>query len=197
MQSDLNFEKGDLLKQIIASPLGSVRDSLADKLEKLISKNDFYHIWLLINSTFRDLELCWTYDGFDPTRSKLPRDILLLRAADFGSSIIDNAGFWEFFREDIGVIAPEMLEWFERAGLSDKAEMMRWAMALYGQIYPRDFKARNQILSKLEGSFPGEIDVFAPLERNGFSIHCNRFDDAANIWIRDVCNVTRLSKYFA
>jgi hypothetical protein len=140
---------------------------------------------------------CWTDDGYDPSRSDIPRDIQLLAGMDYGKSDIDNGGFHQFFHNGTGVFAPEMVEWCERCGLNDVADVIRLAMKkLSGDAYPRSQEGRQRLLA----NFPvrGEReqwDPFYALDEKFYELLSNngtRYDDAANKWLRETCGVTAL-----
>ncbi len=117
-------EELKLIEQIRTTMSAEQRSRLISKLEKLpVDTHPFYSRWCLMNDL--DPFSCWTDDGYDPSLSNCPRDIQLLIATDYGKSDIENGGFHQFFSNPTGVLAPEMIEWFERAGLAESASVLR------------------------------------------------------------------------
>lgn len=153
----------------------------------------FYGRWLRVHdiNPFR----CWSNSGYDASRSGLPRDIQLLAAAEYGISDIDNGGFEQFFSNSTGVMAPEILEWLERAQLKEMAEEMRRAIALFGPTYPRPQAARREILAIIRRESPDPQDPFAlrPGEKPGsWNEERERYDEAANRWLKETCGILSL-----
>lgn len=138
---------------------------------------------------------CWTDSGYDPSKSHFSRDIQLLAATDYGKSDIDNGGFHQFFGNSTGVFAPEMLEWFQKNELNDVARIMDDAMRFFGDDYPRDRSTRNAMLPAFQPRDGRDWDPFdklndefyAALSNNG-----NRYDEAANNWLKTTCKVSSL-----
>ncbi|MDM4019539.1 DMP19 family protein [Roseiconus lacunae] len=141
---------------------------------------------------------CWTDNGYDPSFSDIPRDIQLLSGMDYGKSDIDNGGFHQFFHNSTGVFAPEMVEWCERSGLDDVADVIRQAMStLTDGDYPRSREGRHTALAR----FPvdGDREQWAPfyrLDEKFYALLSNngsRYDDAADKWLRETCGITQLA----
>ena len=140
---------------------------------------------------------CWTDDGYDPSLSDVPRDIQLLSGMDYGKSFIDNGGFHPFFYNGTGVFAPEMVEWCDRAGLEDVADVIREGMTtLTGGTYPRSREQRIRALERFP--VPNYVDIHDPFDELNEKFYAllsnngSRYDDAANKWLRETCGVTEL-----
>ncbi len=139
---------------------------------------------------------CWTDDGYDPSRSGIPRDIQLLAGMDYGKADIDNGGFHQFFSNGTGVFAPEMVEWCDRSGLRDVADVIRLAMKTLADDYPRSQAARQRLLEK----FPvrgrrEDWDPFKELDQKFYTLLTNngsRYDEAADRWLLETCGITKL-----
>jgi hypothetical protein len=141
---------------------------------------------------------CWTDDGYDPSLSELPRDIQLLSGMDYGKSDIDNGGFHQFFQNGTGVFAPEMVEWCERSGLDDVADVIRQAMStLTDGDYPRSREGRHSALARFPvGRDRERWDPFYKLDEKFYALLSNngsRYDDAADKWLRETCGITEVS----
>jgi hypothetical protein len=95
------------------------------------------------------------YEGpeiFLETFSRVENNIGLLYASHFCQSEICNGGFKQFFGNSTGVLAPEAIRGFEMIGMQDVAEIVRQALLLLGDQYPRDRVARREVLQGLEPS---------------------------------------------
>jgi hypothetical protein len=183
-------EEYALISRIEAAETEAERNRLIADLERMpVRIYPFHSRWMLIND-IQPFE-CWREDGYDPSRSEVPRDIQLLWATSYGKSDIDNGGFHQFFTNSTGDFAPEMVEWFDRAGLKDTAEIVRTAMAVFGDTYPRSQTARQQFLQTFEGESRAEWDPFAAMDEPFYdSLHV--FDEAADRWLRETCGVKNL-----
>ncbi|MEM8671294.1 MAG: DUF4375 domain-containing protein [Planctomycetota bacterium] len=140
---------------------------------------------------------CWTDEGYDPSLSEVPRDIQLLCCMNYGKSDIENGGFHQFFYNSTGVFAPEMIEWCERAGLNDVADVIREAMAvLTDGAYPRSKRQRMHALERF--AYPGNLLARDPFDRINtrffalLSHNGSRYDDAANTWLVETCGIAHL-----
>ena len=186
-------EEVRLLVKIAKMPVGAERDSLIDRLEDApVHHLTFYERWLLVHDVIPFWD-CWSDDGYDPSKSKFPRDVQLLAAAGYGKSDIDNGGFHQFFGNGTGVFAPEMAEWLERAGLTKGASIVRKAMAVFGPEFPRSQDARQEFLSRFGGESREEWDPFFELDDRFYAATKDElFDEAGNRWLRDVCGIKRL-----
>jgi len=184
----------DLLNQIRKAPTAAKRTELISDLEQVpIDIYPFHHRWLLINEV--EPFACWNDAGYDHTRSTVPRDVQLLWAASYGKADIDNGGFHQFFTNWTGIFAPEMVEWFERAGLLDAARVTREALAVFGDDYSRSQEERQTFLDKFkvseEDDWDRELDdPFYDLDRRFVSSEA--FDKAADEWLRSVCGIQNL-----
>jgi hypothetical protein len=177
----------------------SDRDRLIGELDRLpVRYREFYARWLLINNI--EPFACWTDAGYDPTRSDIPRDIQLLWAASYGTLDIENGGFLQFFGNFTGNFAPEMVEWFTRAGLTETALIVRKAIAVFGEVFPRSQAAREQFLRHLwttEGQSRdkwGPFDELDDLFYDSLPRETKTLDPAADQWVREVCGVEQLDQ---
>ncbi len=187
-------EELELIEQIRKTSSTDERSRLISQLEKLpVRKYQFHDRWLLINDI--DPLNCWTDDGYDPSRSDCPRDIQLLEATSYGKADIDNGGFHQFFSNGTGVVAPEMIEWFERAGLAESASIVREATAVFGKVFPRSQKLRRKFLASFDGETRADWDPFFKLDDRFYaSLPYDKhvFDAAADRWLREVCGIKNL-----
>ena len=139
---------------------------------------------------------CWTDAGYDPTRSKLPRDIQIVCAMSYGKSDIENGGFHQFFHNNTGCFAPEMIEWCERANLPDAANVIRHAMKkLFVGEYPRSQEERIRLLEKVAPSNdPRSFHYFRELDERFYQLlsEGTDFDFATDRWLRETCGINQL-----
>jgi len=108
---------------------------------------------------------CWDdHKGFIPENSPGPLGIKLLYAATYADSDISNGGFFQFFHNSTGAIAPEAVEGLRLVGLHESAALLLKAMEFFGDSYPRDRLARRAALEAL----PGYPDIFRREEWDPF-----------------------------
>lgn len=73
--------------------------------------------------------------GFTPEQGRL-------FALHYCHTEILNGGFFQFFWNSSGIVAPEALEGYEMLGLRDCADLLQRALAFFGEPFPRDRKQR-------------------------------------------------------
>ena len=137
----------------------------------------------------------WTDEGYDPSAGKGPRDIQMLEATGYGISDIENGGLHQFFGNSTGAFAPEMVEWFERAGLPQAAVLLKQAMAKFGEPYPRSQQARQKFLDSIPWESREKSDPFRDLDGPFYdAVHeeGRDFDTLADRWLTDVCGIKDL-----
>ncbi|MGV3484242.1 MAG: DMP19 family protein [Planctomycetaceae bacterium] len=181
-----------LLSRIQGAPAGPERHSLIDQLEDApVHYRTFYERWLFVHEVVPwD---CWSDEGYDPSKSTFPRDVQILAAADYGKADIDNGGLHQFFGNSTGRFAPEMVEWLERSGLTDAAIVLREAMQVFGEEFPRSQSSRQQVLAKFEAPTREEGDPFYEMDDRFFAATKDEvFEQVANNWLREMCGINRL-----
>jgi hypothetical protein len=137
----------------------------------------------------------WTDEGYDAAAGKGTRDIQLLEATGYGISDIQNGGLHQFFGNSTGAFAPEMVEWFERAGLPQAATVLKQAMAKFGEPYPRSQEARQKFLDSIPWVSREESDPFRDLDGPFYDAveeEGRDFDILADRWLIDVCGIKDL-----
>jgi len=129
--------------------------------------------WSKVEPYWDDVSI---YDGeelFLDQFSRLPKVSQTLFAAHWLQSEVGNGGFFQFFQNDTGVLAPEALSAFKELGMPKCADIVARAMEPYGHPYPRGAKAREEspdkcwdweFLDRLSGEFHACIKV----ENGGF-----------------------------
>lgn len=185
-----------LIEEIRAAKSDIQREQLTAKLaDTPVRIYPFHSRWMLINDV-QPFD-CWTDSGYDSSLSDLPRDIQILAATTYGKSDIDNGGFHQFFSNGTGTFAPEMIEWFERSELHEAAKILKDAIAVFGEEFPRSQRARNDFLSKFPGNSREEWDPFYAMDHKFYDslpYGQNVFDLAADRWLRDACGVNKLNQ---
>jgi len=90
---------------------------------------------------------------FLETFAKAPLKPGLLFAAHFCESEVCNGGFYQFFFNPTGVLAPEAVRGFRAIGQNQVAEVVAFAMGVFGSEYPRDRNLRQSMLENLEKKY--------------------------------------------
>jgi Domain of unknown function (DUF4375) len=99
--------------------------------------------------------------------SKLEPRTANLLAAHWCQSEVCNGGFYQFFRNSTGVLAPEALHAFVAMGIPDWASTLRHAMGFFGAEYPRDRRRRHKALPPpAVGKKREDWDPFCQLDRD-------------------------------
>src|SRR3954463_14970722 len=94
--------------------------------------------WLSIAPFVNAVEI---HDGakvFLTTFTAVPERAGMLVAAHWCEYEVRNGGFYQFFWNSTGVLAPEALEAFRRIGMPGVAAVIEGAMSWFGPHYPRD-----------------------------------------------------------
>ncbi len=89
-----------------------------------------------------------------------------------------------------------MIEWFERAGLKPTADVIRRAVAVFGDEFPRSQAARNEFLSTFKGKRRADWDPFFKMDDEFYASLPYKekvFEQAADKWLREVCGVKQLT----
>ena len=185
----------DLLKQIHDAEDSTTRATLITKLEATsVDRVPFYDRWIRLHKPWA-LE-CWTDDGYDSSLSDLHPDIQLLPSMCYGKFDIYNGGLHQLFVNGTGVMAPEMQQWCERAGLQATADVLGEAIAVFGSEFPRSQSVRQTYLMEYSkraqaSDAPESWNPFSEMD-NRFYSSCDGFDTAADKWLREVCGITSL-----
>jgi hypothetical protein len=197
---DLDSKEIELLGRIKSAKNTESRAVLIEELQATPVKFHPYYSRCLVLNEVQPFH-CWSDDGYDPSKSHVPRDVQLLAATRYGIADIENGGFHQFFGNSTGVFAPEMVEWFERASMPEAARIMKMAIAKFGDSFPRSQEVRNEFLVRFQGAKREEWDPFFQLDTPFYeAISGSRenqdqprpFDVAANKWLRDDCGIVDL-----
>lgn len=106
-------------------------------------------------------------DGFE----RLPEPARHLLAVWWCDAEVCNGGFYQFFTNSTGVLAPEAAEGFRAVGLAECAELVESAIAKFYEPYPRDRAARRAALEVLKrpGEKRAEWDPFGEMDGRYFA----------------------------
>ncbi len=88
--------------------------------------------------------------AFADTFAVAPTKVRVLLPAHLTLSEVCNGGFWQFYWNSSGVLAPEAAEAFDALGMTNLANIVRATMRFFGPDYPRDRDERIAALSKYE-----------------------------------------------
>jgi hypothetical protein len=127
--------------------------------------------WTLIEPAWDSLTESWDegpvgflrrYRAFEPYVGHL-------FAAHWCQSEVCNGGFYQFFSNTTGILAPEALEGFRAIGLTEWAELLSEAMKKFSSPYPRQREVR-QVLVPSRWSSKGKVpDPFRELDDKFFA----------------------------
>jgi hypothetical protein len=110
-----------------------------------------------------------------------------LLAASWCQSEVCNGGFHQFFQNPTGILAPEAADGFDFLELSPVAHIVRRAIRMFGDPYPREQHERDRILRGLElpGDSRKDWDPFTPLDHEFYSIAGTKaFGVSADMFVR-------------
>lgn len=182
-----------LIRQIAAAT-GPERESLIQQLDSIAPTiYPLFDRWFLVYS--EELPFTsWDDTGFHPQLSSWPADLQILWAATYSKSDIDNGGLYQYFNNDTGTYAPEFLDFLQRCGNQQAAEVLEQAMSFFGPEYPRSQAARISAMPANRSRDRSEWDPFYKLDNNFYS----SFDgldltvDVCNDWLRNQCGIDSL-----
>ncbi len=75
-----------------------------------------------------------------------------------------NGGFYQFFHNQTGVVAPEAKTGFAEMGLDEVSNLVRKAMNFFGENYPREQAFRMEKLDAITDGPRDQADPFAALD---------------------------------
>jgi hypothetical protein len=102
----------------------------------------------LIEPYWIPLNEAWDYDIAELISSLRNAHVRVchLYAAHWRQSEVINGGFYQFFHNSTGILAPESLEGFRAIGSHDCAVALKNAMKYFGEKYPLETKRRLEKL---------------------------------------------------
>jgi hypothetical protein len=118
--------------------------------------------WSVIEPHWIPLNEAWDYDiaAFLSSVRKVHVRVCHLYAAHWCQSEVINGGFYQFFHNSTGILAPESLAGFHAIGLHDLATALNKAMKFFGEEHPRERKRRLEQLPEMANTNRAEWDPF-------------------------------------
>lgn len=95
-----------------------------------------------------------------------------------------------------------MVEWFERAGLPESSQVIREALAVFGEHYSRSQEERQAFLDRFKDTDEDDWDpAWDPFDKLSdrflpTSEDQQAFDEAADKWLRNVCGIRNLHDHW-
>ena len=134
--------------------------------------------WNLIEPVLNRIDID-SAEAFSRTYCAVRPQVALLYAAHFCQSEVCNGGFYQFFSNSTGVLAPEAAQGFRAIGQAKVAGVVGAALDAFGRPYPRDREARRILLTDftkdhfevLDDRFFSLIEV----ENGGFELAADQY----------------------
>ena len=130
--------------------------------------------WSVVEPFWRAVSI---YDGseiFLRQFHTLPSKARHLFATHWCQSEVRNGGYYQFFTNPTGVLAPEALAGFEAIGLTEWAATLAEAMRFFGEPFPREQAGRQERLAESSSSLQEELARLSTLDERVFSwLHAN------------------------
>ncbi|WP_394847857.1 DMP19 family protein [Pendulispora brunnea] len=126
------------------------------------------------------------YDGPKPFLTdfaKVPPELGHVIAAHWCQSEVNNGGFFQFFSNSTGVLAPEAAAGFAAIGMPRAAEAVRKAMSVLGQSYPRRRWWRKFALARA-GKRVAELEALSNELTNALREEGGGFESMADAYVR-------------
>jgi hypothetical protein len=140
-------------------------------------------VWLPLNRAW-DEDCKGFLRGFRAVRP----EVGYLYAAHWCQSEVCNGGFYQFFFNTTGLLAPEALQGFLAIGLPEWGEILSAAMGFFGTKYPRKRTSRQRLLPTCRGRRE-EWDPFCQMDEQFFEwlrASSDRWELAADAYARRV-----------
>jgi hypothetical protein len=125
-------------------------------------------VWLALNRSWDD-----GCEEFVRLFKAVRPEIGHLYAGHWCQSEICNGGFYQFFHNTTGLLAPEALEGYRAIGLAELAESLATAMKFFGSPYPRERADRQQLMPPWLRAF-GKKEFHVVRNPRQISEHANR-----------------------
>jgi hypothetical protein len=94
----------------------------------------------------------------------------LLLAAHWCQSEVCNGGFFQFFGNSAGVLAPEAVRAFRKLDMPQTAKVVEEAMFLLGADYPRERIQRGLALASIKVSYGAAGEPFLNFDNEFFDL---------------------------
>ena len=139
--------------------------------------------WSVVEPYWESVDIYAEPDEFADTFRRVPHHAGLLLAAHWCQSEVRNGGFYQFFSNPTGVLAPEALDGFAALGRSDLAALLRSAVSFFGAHFPRTRDARCQALSGRTGASRKDWDPFYSADDQFYArLRQQTFEDSADVY---------------
>jgi hypothetical protein len=143
--------------------------------------------WSQVETVWDEISI---YDGPETFLSQFAKSPLVARtlfAAHWCQSEVLNGGFGQFFGNSTGVLAPEAAAAFDSIGMPQTAQIVKGAIAWFGQKYPRDRGSRQEQLEQYFATNSNGEDPFMAIDNAFFDaieVESGGFESAANEFSR-------------
>jgi len=139
--------------------------------------------WKLVHPIWQKLSIFDEIVRFDLEFEDAPLKARSLFAAHWCQSEVRNGGFYQFFYNSTGILAPHAVSSFQLLSMPQSAGLVQQAINWFEQPYPRERRARLQQLKNVEGKkqFYSLDDKFYPLireENGGFTKAADAYAEA-------------------
>jgi hypothetical protein len=126
--------------------------------------------WSLVKEVWLPLNRSWDdgSDGFVLAFRSVRPEVGHLYAAHWCQSEVCNGGFFQFFSNTTGILAPEALDGFRAIGVEAWASIVADAMQFFGVQYSREREVRRHRLPSAGGRKRSEWDPFGRMDERFF-----------------------------
>ncbi len=126
--------------------------------------------WARINAAYKRVPIHASPPRFKLQFEKLDAATANLLAAHWCQSEVCDGGFYQFFANSTGILAPEAHRAFREIGALEWSEQVRLALSFFGPEYLRERSARSTALPPpIKGSRRSEWDPFFELDKEFYS----------------------------
>jgi hypothetical protein len=120
--------------------------------------------WEIVRPVWNAISIC-NLQRFQQEFAEAPLIARTLFAVHWCQSEVCNGGFYQFFYNSTGILAPEASASFQTIDMPQTASVVVQAMNWFGQPYPRRRRDRVQRLEAVEGK-----KQFRPLDEEFFRL---------------------------
>ena len=134
--------------------------------------------WALVSPYWSNLNEAWVLgsDVFLARLEAIPVRSRHLYASHWCYSEVVNGGFYQFFYNATGILAPESASAFRAMDAGVLADLVADAMLYFGTTYPRDRELRLSRLGHFQHPDPAAVALFEPFTQS-FYAWCNASRD--------------------
>jgi len=126
--------------------------------------------WRLIEPVWAVTDIYAEWSHFQPQFVRLTVKQAYLFAAHWCQSEVRNGGFFQFYSNPTGILAPEAATGLRAIGLWKCAAVVEETLAFFGASYPREQAARVERLERVIGENWDERDPFSLLNERFYSL---------------------------